>query len=362
MKNLIKVRSIPELDTLRFIAIFLVIGHHAFFTDNFFLSWLSRHGYVGVDIFFTLSGFIITKSLLSEYEQNGTIELKKFWVKRIFRLWPNWFASMILSSCILYIFALKNLEIMEAIKNKLWHYFFHFANYSQALNGKLHDIFSIYWSLAVEEHFYLLWPLIFLYIIKFPKSKNFLFLIFLLFPYLFRVLHKFQGFDDVINTFSTHTRFDALMFGCILAFIWKKIPNYKGKFENYFLIATSLVTMFIGLQLKFYDGSYFISQLAHTFRALSTFTFIIFIIKGSGTILHKLFKSKFISKLGVLSYGAYLFHYIINVFIFKFLSIKNLQINQSIIFIGMIISTHIFSFISYKFIELPFIEYRKKFI
>lgn len=218
-------RGIPELDTLRFISVSLVIAHHLFFKSNPFFEWLSIHGYVGVDIFFTLSGFIITKGILRETEKTNNLNLKKFWMRRIIRLWPSWLLSLFFSSIGVYLVSRNNPELVRVFKERWWHYFLHFGNYSHAFIGKLHTLFSHFWSLAVEEHFYIVWPIAFLTFYRRNYLKIPILSMLIILPYIFRVFHKYQGYENIVNTFSTHTRIDAICFGCILALAWNKIPE-----------------------------------------------------------------------------------------------------------------------------------------
>ena len=145
-----KSRHIPTLDGWRALAILLVIAHHAgtaFYGEkDYYASSPTRFGIWGVPVFFGLSGLLITKLLLEEFDRTGAISLKGFYIRRSFRILPPAFA---------YIMTVAALGLLVS-KTELAASFFFFRNY---LPDSLGGIYTNHlWSLAVEEHFYLIWP------------------------------------------------------------------------------------------------------------------------------------------------------------------------------------------------------------
>jgi peptidoglycan/LPS O-acetylase OafA/YrhL len=346
-------RGFPELDTLRFVSVTLVICHHLFFKSDPFLSWLATHGYVGVDIFFTLSGFIITKALLKEYERIETIELKKFWIRRSLRLWPAWLCVLALSCIAVFYLGLNNPDIMAALKEKWWHYFLHFGNYSHAYIGKLHTLFSHFWSLAVEEHFYLIWPLLFLLMRKRESLKWFLYLLLLVLPFIFRVISAKAGYENIVNTFSTHTRFDSLALGCLLGELWPRLPHIENRAKGYALWLAFFFMMAMGLEFKFSDNI-LIKQFGFSLRAFASGLLIYLLLKVKPGFIRYVFSLSWLSKIGVLSYGAYLYHFITNTIVFKLLDSTKLEVGHYIILVLANVIVYIPSYISYQSIESYF--------
>lgn len=141
-----------SLDGLRALSVIAVVWHHArpLGTD----SVLQTRGFLGVDVFFVISGFLITHLMLREREQHGRFQLAKFWVRRALRLWPLWFAILAVLS-FLFLSVLPDAPMAAAFWNDLpWN-----ATYTSNLIVP-GTFLALSWSLALEEQFYLLWPLV----------------------------------------------------------------------------------------------------------------------------------------------------------------------------------------------------------
>lgn len=119
--------------------------------------------------------------------------------------------------------------------------------------------------------------------------------------------------------------------------------------------------MYVGLELKFYSGSYWISQSAHTFRSLSTLLLIIVLVKGHEGSLRLLWRNKTLSSLGVLSYAAYLYHFLFNTFLFKANEIGGFGLSQVSLFILAMTLIYIPAYLNFNFIELPFEKLKARF-
>jgi peptidoglycan/LPS O-acetylase OafA/YrhL len=140
------------LDGLRALSVLAVVWHHARPTG--LESPLASRGFLGVDVFFVISGFLITHLLMREEARTGRVQLGKFWVRRALRLWPLWFAILIALSA-LFAFVLPNAPMASAFWRDLpWN-----ATYTSNLIVP-GTFLAISWSLALEEQFYLVWPLV----------------------------------------------------------------------------------------------------------------------------------------------------------------------------------------------------------
>lgn len=194
---------LPSLDGLRAFAAFLVVFWHGGVT------WSS--GSQGVLAFFVLSGFLITWLLLKEDERYGRISIKSFYIRRSLRIFPAFyvFASILIASDLLKHRAVSLPETFSAL--------FYVINYYQAIRGTSSMHFTNAWSLAVEEQFYLLWPLVFLLLRDNRRRVRFL-VPAILIIWAYRGIgicvlkwtdaYVYQAFD---------TRADHLLIGCLLA-------------------------------------------------------------------------------------------------------------------------------------------------
>lgn len=142
----------PALDGLRALSVLAVVWHHAHPTD--LTHVLSTRGYLGVDVFFVISGFLITTLLCREQETKGRVSLPRFWMRRALRLTPLWYAILGVLA-VVFLFVVPDAPMAAAF----WHDLPWNVTYTSDLiiPG---TFLALSWSLAIEEQFYVLWPLI----------------------------------------------------------------------------------------------------------------------------------------------------------------------------------------------------------
>lgn len=213
-------RSKP-IDILRAVAVLLVLGRHI---DRCpvrvspLLHWLTdcleRGGWVGVDLFFVLSGFLVSGLLFREYEKHGRISLKSFLIRRGFKIYPA-FWLLILTSLVVLVFRQQHFKVLAIPSELLF-----VQNYGPGL-------WDHTWSLAVEEHFYFFLVFFLLALQKFRGGKN----PFRLVPVMFAVLavvclvlrlltwHVSSVFIDKTEFYPTHLRMDALFCGVLISYL-----------------------------------------------------------------------------------------------------------------------------------------------
>lgn len=220
----------PGLDLIRATAILLVVFHHYRHMPGCpeWLSWLSLRGYIGVDLFFVLSGWLIGGQLARQYHLTGQVEIFRFWTRRWFRTLPCYFAIL----AVFWHFDQIAVEDFPA-------FFFFLQNYITP------GSWLISWSLCVEEHFYIVLPLLFLLLPLIVRSKVDWWLIGLVLIFispLMRYLALDQvlavGYGTFIRNFYgvTHLRLEGLAIGVGLAIIaeyrtstWLWIERHAGK-------------------------------------------------------------------------------------------------------------------------------------
>jgi peptidoglycan/LPS O-acetylase OafA/YrhL len=334
----------PEIDGLRAIAILPVIFYHAGIE-------IFNGGYVGVDIFFVVSGYLITTIILKELDE-GKFSIINFYERRIRRIIPALFAVMFVSIIFAYFLLLPNdikdfsqslVAVSTFVSNILFWRESGYFDTSSELKPLLHT-----WSLAVEEQFYILFPLFLL--IFWKKSKFFTLLtLFATFVFSLVISNWAMNIHQSAAFYLLPTRGWELLMGAFAGFYLSKknlieLNNNTRELLNmigFILILFSI--FFISKKTPFPIFAFF--------PVLGTFMIILFATKH--TIVGKFLSNKYFVSLGLISYSLYLWHQPIFAFArnytFNILSFK--------IIICLIVLSIFLSFISYKHIEKPF---RKK--
>jgi peptidoglycan/LPS O-acetylase OafA/YrhL len=208
--RLLRGSHLPALDGLRMVAVLTVILNH--------IGYAAVPADLGVSIFFVLSGFLITWLLLKERERTGAVSLKTFYLRRLFRLLPAYYVFL---AIVLANYYGRSHGDVHPRTDILLPSLLYYANYFNAFHNHPPTPISHTWSLAVEEQFYLLWPLAFSFFIARgrPAVLRFLAISIVLVAawrsYLFCVVHV--GTAYVYNAFDT--RFDNLAVGCLAAML-----------------------------------------------------------------------------------------------------------------------------------------------
>ncbi len=204
LANALGKTTLPSLDGLRAIAVFLVVFYH------FGIPFMN--GGLGVLIFFVISGFLITWLLLKEEDRWGRVSLKLFYLRRTLRIFPAFYAYWLLIVVGFGLILGKRIVWPQAAAS-----FFYFTNYYQALFGDPGTGLSHTWSLAVEEQFYLLWPLAFILLRNNERRMRALQAT-ILFVWVYRIV--LRAVFDVGTGYiyeALDTRADHLLIGCLLA-------------------------------------------------------------------------------------------------------------------------------------------------
>lgn len=210
---------IPSLDGIRAIAVVIVVVSHIW-TDP------PIPGRFGVTIFFFLSGFLITTLLLRELRDTGHIDMRAFWVRRFLRLMPPLTIVLVAGYLAQATGALPGGASIAGFLSQL----FYFANYFVVLNGveQIPDGTVVYWSLAVEEHFYLVYPVAFA-LIAAVRMRRFVQLVIAgcVLVAVWRTGLVFLGSTDGRINLSTDTRIDSIAYGCLLALLWSPLEDAR---------------------------------------------------------------------------------------------------------------------------------------
>ncbi len=350
MKAIFKYR--PEIDGLRTVAVLLVIFFHA--KLDFF-----KGGFVGVDIFFVISGYLIT-SIIYKEKINQNFSFISFYDRRIRRIFPMIFFLLLITSIVsFFVYSpneLKNFSqsIVSSVTYTSNIYFFNKTGY---FSGNLNTSPLIHtWSLAVEEQFYIFFPLILSLIISF-KEKIIKFIIISLAFASFISIFFFVNVED-FNFFMASSRVWELLAGSFLALNRKRLLaklNNKTS-SNLFSLAGFIMILWSAV---YFDKSTFHPGFITIVPVLGTLLVIEFSDKHN--FLGKILSNNFIVHLGLLSYSAYLIHQPLFVFVEE---IYKTDLSVSV-YIFLTILTFVFSHFTYIYIESPFRNknvYSRKFI
>ena len=397
---------IKSLDGIRAISVLLVI----FFHSPFSVLRLP-FGWIGVQIFFVLSGFLISKNLLQEKEKSIKNYLKSFYWKRTLRIFPIYYLYLAILTGIYLFFTLNKIEVEQFTFHYMiedfrdnWHFLYTYTYnlkeninffYDKALYNS--ELFTHLWSLCVEEQFYLIFPFI-VYFLPKKSLKILCFIILLLTPLARYFTYEFFTLfsDDIWFTGGLLYRnpllqLDAFCLGTLLALAnLDKIKKPKVLFElalfcflgaglfNLYLDKTSNAFMdyyslgfgnpeFLALHYK-----YLYSYLAVNLLGIAT---ILCSIKRE--IVSKFLENKYLCYIGKISYGIYLYHLFIKALLFLLLETYlpeatakallsyngensiTIKIFQIIIFISYLACVFAVSHLSFKYIESYFLKLKK---
>ena len=316
-----KLNHITELDGTRGIAVLLVMIFHFVhlpLVSNSKADWLFiqafHAGWIGVDLFFVLSGFLITRILIHDKAvQKFSRYLRTFYEKRSLRIFPLYYAYLIFIFFIFFPLAVGHLDQSEQAKlisakhDQLW-FWLYVSNIKQVLNGRFFGAsVGHLWSLSIEEQFYLFWP----FIIYFASIKNIkrISIFILFFAPVLRLILWLAGMVPSSIYVFTFARMDALAMGALVAVL--SIQNVTFKFNK--LIIFILLSLSLSLVIIYsfgirYDSHPMIFVLGYSLLAL-TFGGLIFLFQSPYSFWGRsVFKSKFLVFMGKYSYAIYLFH------------------------------------------------------
>lgn len=350
-----KRRYITGLDGIRAIAVIMVLAYHLKLA-------LFKSGFLGVTVFFVLSGYLITGILISEVEEEGTIDLKNFWLRRIRRLVP---AVMSMAVVIIFVSAVVNRIIFtKGCKDFLasvlgfnnWWQIFNKVSYFEAAG--VTSPFTHCWSLAIETQFYLIYPLILLGIYKLAKSRGegrakrgLLFAGVTLLLALISVILMIVLFDPQQDAsrvyYGTDTRAFSLLFGALLAILWeyRMVPRRLSASANMVLGSVSFAVLLV-MTIAINGSSNFWYRGGQFFGTILT-VLMVYAVSGRKTWLSRFLSNPVLKWIGDRSYSIYLWHYPIILLISK-----GIKASWWITVIEIVLSV-VLAELSYRFIETP---------
>lgn len=372
---------ISALDGLRGIAVLLVLLFHFSwsFPDAGALHWVREYlwsGWIGVDMFFVLSGYLITRGLLKDSPYSVGKRLKLFWARRAFRIFPLYYIVVIVGTIVCLAIGAQS-EIPGAS------YWLYFQNYTLAFDPMPLRWTAHFWSLAIEEQFYFIWPLIVLLAGK--RARLPVAIALLLFSLLLRtgfmiIGHKIQifGWDDTqLAKFvyrATPMHMDGLLVGAILS-MFDQDPNGK----------LALTFRKIRVPLFYASGAFMLALFVWT-KGFGTYDRRVLIL-GYPTLavvfgcaislavegwfpapLQRAFGKGVLPACGKVSYGMYIFHWLLVIAIVPWQERMNAELGTgaalglaiAVIVLG-ILAVFGIATLSYRFVESPFLKIKSRF-
>jgi peptidoglycan/LPS O-acetylase OafA/YrhL len=350
----------PALDGLRGIAIILVLLYHNFGFVTYFKS-----GWVGVDLFFVLSGFLITEILLRT--KGSPFFLRSFYMRRFLRIFPLYYLCLLVVIIIIPATERPFYDVDYYKTNQLW-FWMYLQNWLYIFkHPEQSALLNHLWSLAVEEQFYLIWPLVILFT-KSLKTQFRIVMLLLAVVMISRITFCFiHPYHISYGNLYTFSRIDGLCIGCGLALLQKIDFNLATRYSRKILMVVLVVNVLI------VSGIYFL-HLNVPYTALIGYTSIAILF---GLLLHKTIEieknqiSRFLSTVlfrffGKISYSLYIFHwpiYLVLVPVLKhllsaFLFLSEFD-NQAISAIIATACALLLSVISYHFFEKYFLSLKK---
>lgn len=296
---------IPSLDGLRAVSFLLVFVSHA--------GLKGIPGGFGVTVFFFLSGFLITTLLRMEFAASGRVSMRDFYVRRVLRILPPFYLVLALATLASFAgFVSGTIELEPMLALTL-----HYANYWEIFRGTDGQPpgTGVYWSLAVEEHFYFVFPILFVFLQKFLRARGaaqaavlagICAVVLVWRTYLVLVLHA----PEARTFFATDTRVDSILFGCALAVGANPVldpPRVSRQTLLYFLLPAGLFLLVVTFVVR--DPA-FRESLRYSLQGIALAPIFVAAMREPGWGPFKWLNTAPLRRIGLLSYSLYLVHQI----------------------------------------------------
>lgn len=348
----LSIKYIPSLDGIRAISVFIVLVSHAG------LGHIIPGG-LGVTVFFFLSGFLITTLLIEEYEKKCSINVPNFFARRFLRLFPPLAVSSGIAYTLFYFGFLNGGASWSGFLSQM----LYFANYHQIFKfgGEIPEGTEVLWSLAVEEHFYLVFPVFILVCFRFLGNKRIPWVLagISLIVFLWRVyLVIFKHVPPLRTYYATDTRIDSIIFGSLFAFISnpvKKQPCSNLLLKDYLLLIVGVIALLFSL---LYRSDAFRQTWRYSLQGIALMPIFYYAVNRYQNPIFKWLNWEWVRKLGIYSYFIYLIHHVIIKGLQKYLYFKE---NIYALILTTTLASVFFAFIMDEYFDIYFKTLRKKF-
>ena len=318
-----------------------------------------KGGFIGVDIFFVISGYLITSIILKELITNGSFSFKNFYQRRVRRILPVLLFVMLVSLPFVWIYLLPN-SFVDFSKSILYslgfssNFYFWYSGQQYGAESGLLIPFLHTWSLSVEEQYYILFPIVFLITFKYFKKHLFTILVVGLIISLQMADDNSRNYYPSASFYFLHTRMWELLAGSILGY-FEITDGHRSKNKTFNLILPSIGLFLIGHSILFFEDNVF----HPSFYTISPIIGVCLIIwfSNKDELITKILSTKLFVAIGLISYSLYLWHYPIFAFARITEFVQGSLFNK--LLLGIIIV--ILSILSYYFVERPARNKKNKF-
>jgi peptidoglycan/LPS O-acetylase OafA/YrhL len=351
----------PGLDLLRALAIIVVVIYHAALFGFKLPGRVDRFGWIGVDLFFVLSGYLIGGQLLAPLARDQRIKLGRFFARRVLRIMPAYFVVLAVY------FLLPSWREYPDMSQPLWKFLLSIQNV--ALHGG--TAFSHAWSLAVEDQFYLVLPFLLLFLYRRPRMAIVVPCLLVIGGIALRAFLaaqnpsvdggvSFRGFQSWIY-YPTWTRLDPLVFGVVLAAVEKFRPEWWKRITNTatWLWLPALVLIVYALWLG--EGDYLtVTSCVWQFPLIALGMAALLICAVSPRLFLRRVAIPGAAFIASIAYSAYLIQKIIIRFVEQFCASHNIALMSLPALIGVELCVYAAATILFFAIERPFLQLRKR--
>jgi len=347
---------VPALDSIRFVAFVAIYGVHSLF-GVVSARWLYPPAF-GIDLFFVLSSFLITSLLVEERRTTGTLQVGRYYMRRLLRIWPLYFGYLVTA------FALTQWSGgaaigFEPIDDGYWvsHGLF-VGNWYSAFAGYPESNIAHLWSVGVEEQFYIAWPLLLLLV---RRRILLLSAILIGVSVTARVVVAAIGLEHPATWVMTITRLDPIAAGAALAVVSRRWAMAIKPWLAWTLFAGGFAVWQLGMIFPVDHGGYGAALLSYGAGTAAAVLILIAVLAPTGS-LTRLMSNRLMVRLGRISYGLYVFHLMALSITIWLLSPRIVDPTRSWLFplIGFPI-TWALAELSYRFLEEPFLRLKDRF-
>jgi peptidoglycan/LPS O-acetylase OafA/YrhL len=339
-------QKIPQLDAIRGIAILVVLAHNLQGFSSLPLSVITNYGWMGVDLFFALSGFLITGILLDSKSSENYF--RNFYARRCLRIWPLYYSVLILMFVIVPLMRPQDGAELFQRSSPWWSYVFFLQNFLVAAPTQAAGALGVSWSLAVEELFYLVWPF-FVRFLAVGRLQFIAWTVLLLSP-LLRFFFHTRHWIIYSNPFC---RLDGMMAGALLAILVRKSGFAPGRF-----LKPAWVLFLIAAPLAITTATYDVQWVVFSMAAVASASLVFLALFVTNTWFRSFLTNRFLVFTGMISYGLYLLHKIPDDAL-KRLHIKDAHPNVAFwVVVGV---SYLLAIVSWNLLEKPFLNLKRFF-